>query len=337
MLALYRQGRRYLDSRTDDGIRRSIECFQQVIERDATCALAYAGLADGYSLGARYVVLPPQESWRKARAAALDAIRIDCSLAEAHTALGFIELHYVRNASSAEHEFCTAIQLNPRYAPARQWYAWCLLASGRADIAIENIKAALDLDPLSPNARADLALALHFSRRFKESILECERTLRSTPGFYRSYHLMGLNFLQTGEYSKAVDQFQLAISCSGRNSRILVLLARAYAAIRQMEEAKRIAAELMPPHDIYVPAIDFALLYSTFGDYDRTFQFLEKAFLEDEGELIWMAIDPIHDALRGDARFLAFLQRIGMEPGGSHRMAIDQKKRQMDVTTFATQ
>jgi TolB-like protein/Tfp pilus assembly protein PilF len=312
ILALYQKGRRYLNSRTNDGIRRSIECFQQVLERDATCALAYAGLADGYSLGARYDVLPPQESWRKARAAALDAIRIDCSLAEAHTALGFIELHYVRDTSSAEREFCTAIQLNPRYAPARQWYAWCLLASGRAETAIENIQAALDLDPLSPNARADLGLTLYFSRRYKDSIAECNRTLRSAPGFYRAHQLLGLNFLQIGEHRKAIEHFHFAMSSSGRNSRMIVLLAHAYANIGQFDDAKGLAAELNSRSDVYVPAIDFALLYSALGDYDRTFHFLEKAFLEDEGELIWLPVDPIHDRLRSDARFLAFLQRIGV-------------------------
>lgn len=337
MLALYHKGRRYLNSRTNDGIRRSIECFQQIIERDATCALAYAGLADGYSLGARYDVLPPQESWRKARAAALDAIRIDSSLAEAHTALGFVELHYVRNTFSAEQEFCTAIQLNPRYAPARQWYAWCLIASGRADMAIENIEAALDLDPLSPNAHADLALALYFSRRFSDSVSECSRTLRSSPGFYRSHQLLGLNFLQVGEPAKAVHNFQLAMSSSGRNSRILVLLAHAYSAVGQVDEAKRIARELNSPSNAYVPAIDFALLYSALGDYDRTFQFLEKAVLEDEGELIWMPVDPIHDNLRSDPRFTPFLQRIGVGSATKMLAPADQQLPRAKVRTLPTQ
>lgn len=312
MLALYQKGRRFLNSRTNDGIRRGIECFQEVIERDATCALAYAGLADGYSLGARYDVLPSQESWRRARAAALEAIRIDSSLAEAHTALGFVELHYVRNTSSAELEFCKAIQLNPRYAPARQWYAWCLVASGRAEMAIENIKAALDLDPSSPNAHADLALALYFSRRYKESVSECHRTLRAAPGFYRSHQLLGLNFLQLREYNKAIEQFHLAMTSSGRNSRMMVLLTQAYAAVDQFDKTARLAAELTSANNVYIPAIDWALLYSALGDYDRTFQFLEKAFLEDEGELIWMPVDPIHDGLRTDPRFIPFLHRIGM-------------------------
>jgi tetratricopeptide (TPR) repeat protein len=337
MLALYHKGRRYLNSRTNEGIRRSIECFQQIIERDATCALAYAGLADGYSLGARYDVLPPQESWRKARTAALDAIRIDSSLAEAHTALGFVELHYVRNTFTAEQEFRTAIQLNPRYAPARQWYAWCLIASGRAELAIENIEAALDLDPLSANAHADLALALYFSRRFGDSVSECSRTLRSSPGFYRSHQLLGLNFLQVGEPAKAIENFQLAMSSSGRNSRILVLLAHAYSAVGQMDEAKRIARELTSPSNAYVPAIDFALLYSALGDYDRTFQFLEKAVLEDEGELIWMPVDPIHDNLRSDARFTPFLQRIGVSSAANMNGPPHQQLPRTKVRTLPTQ
>jgi len=317
VLALYHKGRRYLTSRTNDGIRRSIECFQQVIERDATCALAYAGLADSYSLGARYEVLPPQESWRKARAAALDAVRIDCSLAEAHAALGFIELHYVRNTLSAEREFSAAIQLNPRYAPARQWYAWCLIASGRAEAGIDNIRAALELDPLSANARADLALALYFSRRYQDSVAESSKTLQFAPGFYRSHQLLGLNFLQTGDYARAVDQFQVAIASSGRNSRMLVLLAHAYARMGKADETQLLANELTQSHSSYVPAIDFALLHSALENYDRTFEYLEQAFCQDEGELIWVPVDPIHDRIRNDSRFRPFVDRIGITSNGT--------------------
>jgi tetratricopeptide (TPR) repeat protein len=312
MLALYQKGRRYLTSRTNDGIRRSIECFQQVIEGDASCALAYAGLADSYSLGARYEVLPPQESWRKAHAAALDAVRIDCSLAEAHAALGFIELHYVRNTSNAEREFSAAIQLNPRYAPARQWYAWCLVASGRTEAGIENIRAALELDPLSPNAHADLALALYFSRRYKDSISESSKALQLAPGFYRSHQLLGLNFLQMGDYAKAIDQFHFAIASSGRNSRMLVLLAHAYAHMGSTDKTQLLANELTEPCSLYIPGIDFALLYSALEDNDRTFEYLEQAFRENEGELIWIPVDPIHDRIREDSRFRPFVERIGI-------------------------
>ncbi len=178
--------------------------FSRQLRADSQSALAYAGLADGYSLAARYDVFPPQESWLKARSAAMDAIRIDSTLAEAHAALAFIQLHHSRDWLSAEREFRAAIQLNPHYAPARRWYGWCLAASGRADLAIVSFRRALELDPLSPNANVDLALALYFSRNYRECILQCERTLQLTPGFYRAHQLLGLSYLQTGDYPEAV-------------------------------------------------------------------------------------------------------------------------------------
>src|SRR5579863_10219936 len=107
--------------------------------------------------------------------------------------------------------------------------------------------------PSSPNAHADLALALYFSRRYEDSVMECRRTLSAAPGFYRSHQLLGLNFLQLREHRKAIEHFHLAIASSGRNSRMLVLLAHAHAAVDQFDEAARLAAELSSASKVYVP------------------------------------------------------------------------------------
>lgn len=310
VFALYQKGRRYLDYRTEQGIRRSIEYFQQAIATDSRSALAYAGLADGYSLAARYEVFPPQESWIKARSAAMDAIRIDSTLAEAHTALAFIQLHHSRDWLSAEREFRAAIQLNPHYAPARRWYGWCLAASGRADLAIVSFRRALDLDPLSPNANADLALALYFSRDYRECISQCERTLELTPGFYRAHQLLGLSYLQTGDYKQAVARFQAAIDAAGRNTRMLALMAHAYAAMGNTQGVVQLCSEVEAAASGKVSAMDLCVLYSAAGDLDRAFEYLERAFAEANGELIWLSVDPIYERLREDPRFAAFSERI---------------------------
>ncbi len=314
VFGLYQKGRRHLDCRTEEGIRLSIECFQQAIARDSKSALAYAGLADGYSLAARYDVFPAQESWLKARSAAMDAIRIDGTLAEAHAALAFVQLHHGRDWLSAEREFCAAIQLNPHYAPARRWYGWCLAASGRADLAIMNFKRALDLDPLSPNANVDFALALYFSRSYGECISQCRKTLSLTPGFYRAHQLLGLSYLQTGYYERAVSSFQEAVAAAGRSTRMLALMAHAYAAMNDTEAITRLCAEVQQRPPDKVSAMDLVLLHSASGDFDQAFQCLAQAFAEDDGELIWLPVDPIYECLRQDSRFLSFLERVPAAP-----------------------
>jgi TolB-like protein/Tfp pilus assembly protein PilF len=308
--ALYRKGRRYLDHRTERGIRRSIEYFQEAIAADSRSALAYAGLADGYSLAARYQVFPPRESWIKARNAAMDAIRIDSTLAEAHAALAFIQLHQSRDWRAAEREFRAAIQLNPNYAPARRWYGWCLAASGRADLAIVNFRRALEMDSLAPNANVDLALALYFSRSYGECISQCERALALTPDFYRAHQLLGLCYLQTGNYEGAVDRFQAAIDAAGRNTRMLALMAHAYAATGNTNGVAQLCSEVQVLPAGKVSAMDLCLLYSAAGDLDRAFEYLECAFAEGSGELIWLSVDPIYETLRRDRRFIGFSERI---------------------------
>lgn len=314
VFALYQKGRRYLDYRTEQGIRRSIEYFQQAIACDSQSALAYAGLADGYSLAARYDVFPPRESWIKARTAAMDAIRIDSTLAEAHAALAFVQLHHNRDWLSAEREFRAAIRLNPQYAPARSWYGWCLAASGRADLAIVSFRRALNLDPLSPNANADLALALYFSRNYRECVAQCEKTLQLTPGFYRAHQLLGLSYLQTGDYQQAVARFQAAIDAAGRNTRMLALMAHAYSAMGNRKGVMQLCSEVQGTVSGKVPAMDSCLLYSAAGDLDRAFEYLERAFSEANGELIWLSVDPIYECLRRDSRFATFSERIPVGP-----------------------
>lgn len=312
--ALYSEGRMFLNSRTQDGICQSIQCFRQLINSCPQFALAYAGLADAYSLGARYNVLPHQESWERARSAALNAVQIDYSLAEAHTSLGFVDLHYRRDWGSAEREFCTAILLNPGYAPARQWYGWLLAATGHQEMAITAVRQAIRMDPLSPNANADLALTLYFSRQYEEAIKQCEKTLALQPGFYRAHQLSGIAHLQKGDVQHAVEHLQSAVVLTKGAGRASVLLASALIATGKIEEARQVFAKSIEARSSKASAIEFAIFFTAIGDLDSTFQWLERAYEEQDAELLWLSIDPIYDNIRQDPRFSALLARIGKPP-----------------------
>ncbi len=306
----------FLNSRTRDGIHQSVECFRQLISSCPEFALAYSGLADAYSLGARYDVFPHQESWERARSAALDAVRMDYSLAEAHTSLGFVDLHYRRDWGSAEREFCTAILLNPDYAPARQWYGWLLAATGQQELAVTALQQAVGMDPLSPNANADLALTFYFSRRYDEAIEQCRRTLALQPDFYRAHQLCGLANLQKGNLPAAVEHLQSAVALTKGTGRASVLLASALVASGQTEDARRVFANSIEARKSKPSAMEFALFFAAIGELDSAFEWLERAYEEHDAELLWLSVDPIYDKVRQDPRFRVLLSRIGKPPIG---------------------
>ena len=314
--ALYSEGRMFLNSRTRDGIHQSVECFRQLISSCPEFALAYSGLADAYSLGARYDVFPHQESWERARSAALDAVRMDYSLAEAHTSLGFVDLHYRRDWGSAEREFCTAILLNPDYAPARQWYGWLLAATGQQELAVTALQQAVGMDPLSPNANADLALTFYFSRRYDEAIEQCRRTLALQPDFYRAHQLCGLANLHKGNLPAAVEHLQSAVALTKGTGRASVLLASALVASGRTEDARRVFASSIEARKSKPSAMEFALFFAAIGELDSAFEWLERAYEEHDAELLWLSVDPIYDKVRQDPRFRVLLSRIGKPPIG---------------------
>jgi TolB-like protein/Tfp pilus assembly protein PilF len=311
--ALYAKGRSYLNSRTKDGFHQSLQCFQKLIDTCPEYALGYSGLADAYSLGARYDVFPHQESWQRAHVAALHAVKMDHTLAEAHASLGFVDLHYRRDWWSAEREFCTAILLNPTYAPARQWYGWYLAATGHHEMAVRAVEQAVCMDPLSPNANADLALAYYFSRQYTEAIEQCKKTLVLKPGFVRPYQLSGLAHLQRGDFSQAVNQLKSAIALGGGNGRGTVLLAHTYAAMNQVDDARELFAKSLEARK-RISAIDLVLYFTAIGDQEKAFEWLERAYLDQDAELIWLSVDPIYDRVRQDPRFTAFLARMVSPP-----------------------
>jgi TolB-like protein/Flp pilus assembly protein TadD len=311
---LYLQARYYLNLRTEAGFLRSLDCFKNAVRRNARYALAHAGLADAYSLSTRYHVLPPREAWPKAKAAALKALELDDTLAEAHTALAFVKLHYDWDWEGAERGFAQALKINPNYVLAHQWNTWALTVTSRFPEAIASMKRARGLDPLSQNVSADLALAYYFARQYENAIEQCHEVLDLQPGFHRPHQLLGMVYLQQGLYPEAIAALQQGAILSDRNRKVVSLLACAYALSGKKSDAKRILNELEHGERKYVSAVDVALIFAALKDVDRAFEWLEKAYIEHDGELIWLGIDPIHDSIRGDRRFRDLLDRIALVP-----------------------
>jgi TolB-like protein/DNA-binding winged helix-turn-helix (wHTH) protein/Tfp pilus assembly protein PilF len=310
---LYLKGRYYWNKRTPDGIQKAIQSFQQAIDKDPTYALAYAGLADCYHVPAN--PLPPKERMLLAKAAATKALQLDDTLVEAHTTLARVLFAYDWDWPAAEKEFKRAIELNPRYAPAHQWYGGYLSATGRFQEAEAEKKRALELEPLSLVINFELGLAFYFSRSYDHAIDQFHKTLELDSNFPPPYTFLAAAYEQKGMFEEAVEASQRAVTVTAGPPKALAIagLAHIYAVSGRKPEALKVLAELerLSEHK-YVPATDTALIYAGLGEKDRSFAWLEKAYQEHSFTLNNLKVEPRFDALRSDPRFADLLRRIGL-------------------------
>ena len=187
----YLKGRYWWNKTTEEGFNKSIGYFQQAIEKDPTYALAYSGLADSYIALAVYGIAPPKEAFPKANEAALKALAIDETLAEAHASLGYIKADYDWDLSGGEKEFQRAIELNPSYAEAHRRYGLALRNTGRFDEAIAEHKRALELDPLSLLINRALGLSFYLARKYDQAIEQERKTLELDPNYVPAHRTLG--------------------------------------------------------------------------------------------------------------------------------------------------
>jgi serine/threonine-protein kinase len=311
----YLKARYYWNLRTEEGLNKSIEYFQQAIEKDPGYALAYAGLADSYGTVATWNVMVPDEAYPRAKAAALKALEIDEALAEAHASLGAVREEYDWDWLGAEKEFKRAIELNPSYATAHQWYAECLSVMGRHDEAIAEAKRAQELDPLSLIINAVEGRLFFYARRYDEAIAQCRRTLELNAGFYPAHLFLGWAFEQKKLYEQAISEYQKAIAPGQGNPRLAATLARGYAAAGERTEALEIISQVREPSkQRYVSSYVIAQVYAALGDTGRAFQWLDKAYQEHDSQLAWLKAEPGFDSLRSDPRYQELLRRMNFPP-----------------------
>lgn len=311
---LYLKGRFFWNKRTSESLKQAVELFNQAIAKDPNYALAYSGLAETYVLFPTYSIALPHASMPKARAAAVRAIELDDSLAEAHAALGLYLSIYSWNQPAAEREFRRAIELNPNYPTARQQFAgYCLMAMGRFDEALAEARRAHELDPFSQVISADVARALFFARRYDEAIEQLKQNLSLDPNFYFARRLLATVYHAEGAYAEAAAEFRRALTLDD-DPFSRALLARSLAKLGQTGEARKIVRELEAQSaQQYVPSNGLAVAYWALGEKDKAFMYLEKDITERASRCVLYSVYPVFDDLRADPRFTEILRRVETE------------------------
>lgn len=311
---LYLKGHYYASRYTKEGFNKGIEYFDQAIAKDPNFALAYSGLAFCY-LNQTDWVFAPKDSVPKTKQAVENALRIDESLAEAHTMLAMILLQYDWDWVAAEREFRRAIAIDPNYAVGRSFFAWHLAAMGRFDESIAEDKRALELDPLSPAVNADLGWDLYFARRYDEAIEQLQKAVDLEPNYWVSRVLLGRCYEQKGKLSEAVAEFEKARQIENSIPEVLAALGHGYAVSGRKAEALKIIRDLQErSKKEFVPSYSIATVYTGLGMKEEALQYLAKSYDEGSFYMIHLKVEPILDSLRSDQRFADLVRRVGHLP-----------------------
>jgi len=311
----YLKGRYYCNKMNPEALRKSVGCFEHAIAKDPHYALAYAGLADAYNLFAFFGLRPTKEVMPLAKEAALKALELDETLAEAHVTLGSIRDIYDWNWLAGEREYQRALELSPSYPAAHHGYADHLAAMGRTEEAIVEILKAQELDTLSLVYSMEVAWNWFMAREYDRALEQSLKTLEMEPLFTPAQHTLGLAYEQMGKYEESIAAFEKAVSGSGRNPVPLAAMAHAYARAGRRREATEILNELRQlAREAYVSPYWFALLHTGLGEKEAAFEWLEREYVARDVWLVWLKREPRFDVLRSDPRLENLLRRVGLLP-----------------------
>jgi len=309
--SLYLRGRFAWNKRTQEGVTEAIAFFEQAIAEDPSYALAYTGLSDAYALGVDYRSVPVDDGLRHANIYARKAIALDDELAEAHASLAWCLFIYEWKWAEALREFERAIELDPRYASARQWYAFALASRGELDKALVQGHSAQELDPSSVSARRSLAWLYYYARRYGEARYHLERALAMNPEAEETYRVLGLTLAISGHAPEAERVLRRATTMHGTTSYTYGTLGYALAKGGKTDEARRIADELERLREReYVSPVALATVYLGLGDNSRALDWAERAYAERRGWLNYLTVNPLVDPLRGEPRFETLVDRM---------------------------
>jgi len=315
---LYLKGRYHANLTTVAELSRGIDYFQQAIGKDSGYALAYAGLADAYTaIGGGWQYLPPSDILPKAKSAALKALELDDTLAEAHAALGYAVYYADWDWPRAEREFKRAIELNPNSAVSHNRYAECLKTRLLFNESLAEAKRAQELDPLSPEIVSQLAFVYLFARRYDESIAQFKKALELNPHLPAVHSSLARTYAMKRMYPEAIAEFDNIAdedkAVAPENQYVAADLGWVYAVSGRRADALKIAKEMtdMSLHS-YVDFYQVAAIYAGLGEKDEAFRLLEKAYAEHSAVMPWLAIDVYFYEMHSDARFADLLRRVGL-------------------------
>jgi serine/threonine-protein kinase len=310
---LYLIGRHHFARYTPADWKRSVQYFEQAIERDSTFALAYAGMADAYVLLGYLALLPPGNAFPKARDAAQQALALDNTLGEAHASLGLVTAVYDRKWQAAELLFRRAKVLSPSSVYAHMWYAMFLLTPlGRHDEAKAEMQRAQDLDPVSLLVRFNVGYRHYFERRYSEAIAECQRALELDPNYSAMHAVLGFSYAAVGQYQDAIREIRGAVADTTVTG--IAVLGYVYALAGRNAEARSILQRVKEhaKHG-YVLPLDFSLIYAALGERDEAFRWLRRAFEERSPLIIFINVAAWYDTVRDDPRFAALVRDLALQ------------------------
>jgi TolB-like protein len=311
--ALYMKGRHFWNLRSEALMASALDVFQEAIELDPDFALAQVGIADVWIFRGWYSVLPPKETFPKAKEAIERALAIDQGLAAAHASRAHIYLEFDFDWEAAEREYKLAIELDPNYAIGHHWYGGYLSAMGRHDEALEQAMLARELEPVSLIINTWVGLRHYFAGRYAMAVAEMENALDLDPDFAPAHWHQSWAFEQEGELDAAIAAAEKAVAIS-KNPIYLASLGHAHAKAGHEQEARRILSELdqlaLTQH---VSAYHVAVIHAALGDMDNAFLWLERAYAERAPWIGYMRVDPRLDPLRADPRFESLLKQARLD------------------------
>jgi eukaryotic-like serine/threonine-protein kinase len=310
----YVRGRHAWDRRGEADLRDAVRFFQESIDADPTYAPAYAGLADAYGQLGYGSYVSPEESFPRARAAALRALELDPALPEAHAALGYTSMYYEWDFAKAEAEYKRAIELNPNYAVAHQWYAYLLTALERpAGEPEREIAIARTLDPLSVPINIDRAYILHYYHRNDEALRAVQLALEMNPNYPPAFFWLGRIYTSEHRYKEADSALQKIGSLRTWTPAIAVL-GYLYAKTERADDAKALLSEFdaLRSTGRYASSYAIGVIFAGLGDRERALSALEAAYRERSHWLVWLKRDPRWDEIRDQPRFRDLVRRVGL-------------------------
>jgi TolB-like protein len=311
---LFLKGRYHWNKRTEDGLMKSIAYFQQALALDPGYAQAYVGLAEAYVTLGTYGALPPNEVMPKARAMGEEAMKLVDSLPDVFTSLGCVAAVYDWAWPEAERHFRRAIELDPQYPTARQWYAINLLVPQRRFTEADaELKIAAELDPLSLAVGATGGLTAYFARHYSDAVNRLERTLELDADFAIARFFLAHAYTELSKYDDAIRALETVTRLPTKSPEMVAGLGYACARAGNVDRARAALGELASMSESrYVSPSLPAQIHAGLGDTATALQWLERAYAERAASLAWLGVRPVFDGLRSEPQFLGLCERIGV-------------------------